>query len=190
MADSLYLEDYNLFGDNSSPINDIPTDSYTVPLNNGTQPKRVNYPPPPDDRMQLPLPIQEHIQSIVSLCNVDSLEGQVYVAKQALTGLREAIPFYTRNYSEEVHVSILNDIYMNLFGIKIIVFWQYLSSTDRTVNIAGEFLLQHRLMYNLQDGAGPEYLRFDWARDLYTGLFCLTYGYAPPKSLANKLENK
>jgi len=172
--------------DNSKLIDDHA--DTTIFSDNRLEPSEINYPPPPADRMQLPQPIQAHIQIIVDFCNIDYYHEQVSKAKEALTGLRKAIPFYTKNYAGQVSFAKLNGIYVSLFGTYIDVFWEYLSPIQRRVNIVDEFLLQHRIMYNLPDGGGPEHLRFDWAKDLYTGLFCLTYGYTPPKYIASKLQ--
>jgi len=45
-------------------------------------------------------------------------------------------------------------------------------------------------MYNLPDGGGSEYIKHDWARDIYKGLFCLAKGHLPQESIASKLQNE
>ena len=136
-------------------------------------------------KKQVRAQIQVYIQDILDLCNIHSLPEQISHIEKTLESFRAL-----KDYSDQIRLLTYNDIYYSLFGTYIGVFWKYLNPEQRRVNIADEFLLQYQVMYNLQDGSGPEYLQYDWARDLYTGLFCLTHGYAPPASIASKLEHK
>ena len=136
----------------------------------------TSYPPPPADRETLPAPIQEYIQAIEDVCNIGSfkLEDQKRYLRPILDGLKEAIAFYTTNYLRQTNPSRLNEIDYNLFNEHMEVFWDAIFVQNQRWLIAGEFLFQHRMMVQLPDGVGPEYIERDWAKKIYRGLHCLS----------------
>ena len=139
----------------------------------------TSYPPPPADGTTLPAPVQEYIQAIEDVCNIGSfkLDDQKRYLKPILDGLKEAIAFYKTNYIRHIITSRLIEIEGNLFNEHMEAFWDAIFVQDQGWLIAGEFLRQRRMMYNLPDGAGPEYIEDDWAKKIYRGLYCLSHNH-------------
>ena len=138
--------------------------------------EHISYPPPPDDKMQFPPPVQQYIDDIEGLCDLDSIEEQVPQLKQSLEGLRRAVPFYLENYFREVDSLVLGEMYGHLFGPYMNLYWVRLNGTSRLDYLADGFLFEYRLMYNLPDGAEAKYITHDWAKKVYSGLYCYSKG--------------
>ena len=146
-----------------------------------------NYPPPPEDKSQLPDPVKSCIQMIANLCQHDedgrltlTLEEQAPLLQSALKGLRKALPYYINHYSKQVNSTNLRRIRSNVLnGTHIRVFWRRISTSKRG-DFAGHFLKQRTVSHNLESDAGPESFFQDWEYQIYNGLYCFSYENLPP----------
>ena len=144
--------------------------------------RQITYPPPPADKHELPLPIQESIQAIEDVCKrVDSsFDQRKMYLKPILENLKSAIAFYKSNYFEQINPARLNEIHSDLFNIHMEVFWDAIYIKGQGWNIEEQFLLQHCMVSRLSSiEAGPKCIEYDWARKVYRGLYCLSRGRLP-----------
>ncbi len=162
----------------------------------------LKYPPPPADPTQLPAPVKKYVKMIADLCNTNDLSKQVPQLKKALNGLDKALPFYYENYStRRVNSGDLREMHTHLLsGSRVLGgIWEDLNADpenwrvpntnpEKRFNAASWFLHDRIILYNLPDGAGPEFFSHDWEHQVYKGLYCISHDNPrPPKtSLAKK----
>ena len=125
--------------------------------------------------------IRPYIQQISDLCKTNSIDKQVSQLREALENLRIILPLLSRYgntaIKDRIYIGKIDSV---LFGLDIDVYWELYLFPEilktRRVNFVGQFLMQHSIMFNYPDHAGPEIFRHDWQHKTYKGLYCLSHG--------------
>ena len=125
--------------------------------------------------------IRPYIQQISDLCKTNSIDKQVSQLRESLENLSIILPLLSRYGNTAIKDRIyIGKIESVLFGQDIAVYWErYLIPellNTRRVDFVGQFLMQHHIMFNYPDDAGPEIFRHDWQHKIYKGLYCLSHG--------------